>query len=138
MNARAVEDSPCGSSAATPAPRQAFLPASRKHKSTGRRDLRLLPLEEERIELVDELFERLVAEKKAEGIGFKESCKIAWKRGGARRLVVARVKYRAVDARGEPAIETTPMPPELFPRPHWRNSGPAGQKSSSAILGCPG
>jgi len=41
---------------------------------------------------------------------------VAWKRGGARMLVVARTKYRAVDARGESMIETTPMPPECFPR----------------------
>jgi len=91
-------------------------PASKKNKSTGRRDLRQLPLEEERLEIVDELFEKLVSEGKAERIGFEESCKVAWKRGGARRLVLARVKYRAVDSRGEAAIETAPMPPELFPR----------------------
>jgi transposase len=89
---------------------------SRKHKSTGRRDLKTLPLEEERVVVPDVLFEKLVAEGKAERIGFEESCKLAWKRGGARRLVVARVKYRAVDSRGNGAIETTPMPPELFSR----------------------
>lgn len=33
-----------------------------------------------------------------------------------RRLVVARVKYRAVDARGESMVATTPMPSECFPR----------------------
>src|SRR5206468_9182524 len=46
----------------------------------------------------------------------EESCKLAWKRGGMRRLVIARVKYRAVDAQGESVIETAPMPPEVFPR----------------------
>lgn len=91
-------------------------PAKRKRKPTGRRDLKDLALEEERVELADELFEKLVAEGKAERIGFEESCKIAWKRGGMRRLVVARVKYRATDARGESMVETTPMPPECFPR----------------------
>jgi transposase len=87
-----------------------------KSRPTGRRDLRRLPLEEDRIEIPDELFEKLVAESKAERIGFEESCKIAWKRGGMRRLVIARVKYRAVDAQGESMVETTPMPPECFPR----------------------
>jgi transposase len=88
----------------------------RKQKSKGRRDLKLLPLEEVRIEIPDEIFEKLVAEGKAEKIGFEESCRLAWKRGGARRLVVARAKYRTVDGRGEPTIETALMPKELFPR----------------------
>ena len=87
-----------------------------KKKPTGRRDLRKVDLEEERVEIPDELFEKLVAEGKAERIGFEESCKIAWKRGGMRCLVVARVKYRAVDAQGESQVETAPMPKECFPR----------------------
>src|SRR4051812_29067237 len=87
-----------------------------KKKPTGRRDLRKAPLEEERIEIADPLFEQLVNEGKAERIGHEESCKLAWKRGGLRRLVVARVKYRAVDAQGEATIETAPMPPESFAR----------------------
>lgn len=88
----------------------------RKTKPTGRRDLRKAPLEEERIELNDPLFEKLVAEGKAERIGYEESSKLAWKRGGLRRLVVARVKYRATSASGQAEIETTPMPAESFPR----------------------
>jgi len=87
-----------------------------KKKPTGRRDLRQLPLEEVRVEIIDELFEQLVVDGKASRIGFEESCKVAWKRGGMRRLVVARVKYCAVDARGETMVETAPMPPECFPR----------------------
>ncbi len=87
-----------------------------KPKPTGRRDLRDLKLPVERIELFDVIFERLVAEGKAERFGFEESRKVAWKRGGARMLVQARAKYRTVDAAGESMIETTPMPPELFPR----------------------
>jgi transposase len=85
-------------------------------KPTGRRDLRQLPLEEERVEISDPLFDELVADGKAERIGFEESCRLAYKRGGMRRLIIARVKYRAVDARGESVIETAPMPPECFPR----------------------
>lgn len=88
----------------------------RKAKPTGRRDLRKAPLEEERVEIADPLFEKLVAEGKAERIGHEESCRLAWKRGGLRRLVVARVKYRATDAQGEAQIETAPMPPDCFPR----------------------
>jgi transposase len=87
-----------------------------KKKPRGRRDLRELPLEEERFELVDDDFERLVAEGKAERCGFEESCKVGWKRGGMRRVVIARAKYRVVDVHGLSYIETTPMPPECFPR----------------------
>ena len=89
---------------------------NKPRKPTGRRDLRQLPLEEVRVEIPDELFEKLVADGKAERIGFEESCKLSWKRGGMRRLVIARVKYRTVDARGESVVETTTMPPEVFPR----------------------
>jgi transposase len=95
---------------------QGRVAAGKKRRPTGRRNLRSLPLEEERVELRDEIFENLVAQGKAERIGFEESCKLAWKRGGARRVVIARVKYRAIDARGESMVETTPMPAECFPR----------------------
>jgi transposase len=87
-----------------------------KKKPTGRRDLRKVPLEEVRIELTDPAFDDLVADGKAERIGFEESCKLAWQRGGMRRLVVARVKYRAVGASGVGEIETAPMPAECLPR----------------------
>ncbi|MEO6419276.1 MAG: IS66 family transposase [Polyangiaceae bacterium] len=90
--------------------------AKEKTKPTGRRDLSKLPLEEVRVEITDPLFEELVASGKAERIGHEESAKLAYKRGGLRRLVVARVKYRATDARGESRLETAPMPPECFPR----------------------
>lgn len=87
-----------------------------KKKPRGRRDLRQLPLEEERVEVVDPILEQLVAEGKAERCGFEESCKVGWKRGGMRRVVIARAKYQVVDAQGESQIETTAMPPECFPR----------------------
>ncbi len=87
-----------------------------KRKPTGRRDLRDAPLEEVRVEIADPLVEELVAAGKAERIGHEESSKLAWKRGGLRRLVVARVKYRALDGQGEAQLETAAMPPECFPR----------------------
>ncbi len=88
----------------------------KKPNSTGRRDLLKMMLEEERVEIADPLFEELVASGKAERIGHEESAKLAYKRGGLRRLVIARVKYRTTDGRGEAHIETAPMPPECFPR----------------------
>ena len=87
-----------------------------KKRPTGRRNLRDAPLEEVRVELGDPLFDDLVAQGKAERIGFEESCKLAWQRGGVRKLVVARAKYRAVGTSGEPELETAPMPAECFPR----------------------
>ena len=87
-----------------------------KKKPTGRRDLKKLPLEEERVEISDPLYEELVAKGLAKRIDFEESCKLAYKRGGMRRLVIARAKYQVVGKDGETAIDTAPMPPETFPR----------------------
>jgi transposase len=88
-----------------------------RSRPKGRRDLSQAPLEEERIEVPDELFEDLVAKGEAERIGFETSYRLCYKRGGMRRLVVARVKYRAMNERtGEHEIETAEMPNELIPR----------------------
>jgi transposase len=87
-----------------------------KKKPTGRRDLKRLPLDEVRVEIADPLYEQLVADGKAKRIDFEESCKLAYKRGGMRRLVIARVKYQVTGNDGETAIDTAPMPPETFPR----------------------
>jgi transposase len=87
-----------------------------RSKPTGRRDLSQVDLPEVRVEIGDPALDALVAAGKAERIGFEESFKIAWQRGGHRRLVIARVKYRTVDAVGAAAFETTPMPAEAFPR----------------------
>ena len=86
----------------------------KKRKPSGRRDLRSLPLQEKRVEIADPVFDTLVAQGKAERIGFEESCKLAWQRGGMRRLVIARVKYRTVDADGEAFLASAMMPKELF------------------------
>ena len=90
----------------------------KKRKPSGRRDLSKLPLEERRLEIADPVFNKLVAEGKAERIGHEESYKLAWQRGGMRRLVVARVKYRTVaaDEYGDREIGTAMTPKELF----WR------------------
>lgn len=92
-------------------------PKRPKAKPRGRRDLTQTALQEERVEITDPLFETLVAEGKAERIGFEESSELAWQRGGMRRLILARVKYRAVrSSTGVSEIETAPMPPEALPR----------------------
>ena len=92
-------------------------PANKKKtKPTGRRDLSTAALQEERIELKDDVLEKLVAEGKAKRIGEETSYKLAWQRGGMRRLVVARAKYQVLDQQGESAIETAPLPLEALRR----------------------
>lgn len=87
-----------------------------KRKTTGRRNLAEANLPEETVELADDLFEQLVADGKAERIGFETSYRLRRLRGGMMRVAVKRVKYRAVDSRGQARIETTPLPPELLRR----------------------
>jgi transposase len=80
------------------------------NKPTGRRDLRKATLPEQRIELPDPKMEALCQSGQAERIGFEESCKLAWQRGGHVRLVVARVKYRQLEQVPQTTTTTTPIP----------------------------
>jgi transposase len=92
-------------------------PDSSRPKPKGRRDLRQVKIPEERLEIADPEFEARVARGEAERIGFEESSKIAWQRGGPRRLIVARVKYRVAGDQPETTqLATAPMPPQIFPR----------------------
>jgi transposase len=100
----------------SPPPAASSDEAKSKPTPTGRRDLKKLPLEEERIEIADPVYEELVEKGLAKRIGFEESCKLAFKRGGLRRLVTARVKYQVKDAQGDTTVDTAPMPPVAFPR----------------------
>ena len=87
----------------------------RGNRGTGRRDLRALPLEQERIEIADPHLEALVAEGKVLRHGFEETCKIGHKRGGKRLIVIARVRYKTVDAAGNADVITTAMPEQMHP-----------------------
>ena len=87
-----------------------------KRQPKGRRDLREANIPEVRVEIGDPVFDKLVGEGKAERIGFEESYKLAWQRGGHRRLVIARAKYRVLNAEKEFTVATAPMPDETFPR----------------------
>jgi transposase len=92
-------------------------PKRERPKPTGRRNLEDADLPEVRVEIPDPLFEQLVAQGKAKRIESDESsCKLAYERGGPRRVVMVRLKYQTLDAQGETAIETAPKPPELIPR----------------------
>ena len=83
-------------------------------KPSGRRDLRGLKIPEVRIEITDPVFEELVKQGKAARVDFEESCKLAWQRGGQRRLVIARAKYKTLD--DDPMLETAAVPAEILPR----------------------
>jgi transposase len=82
-----------------------------KHKPTGRRDLRTLALDEERLELLDPELEG-----KAERIDFEESVLLGWRKGGLVRIIVARAKYRVLTEAGTVEIVTTAMPKRTFGR----------------------
>ncbi len=102
------------SSPAVPPP-----PAKARPKPTGRRNLAEEDLPEERVEILDPVLEGA-----AERIGFEESFKLKYRRGGHVRLVVARATYKdppATETDGQddkPLVKlvTVPMPKELFPR----------------------
>ncbi|MCB9615978.1 MAG: IS66 family transposase [Sandaracinus sp.] len=96
---------------------EADAPKRPRPPPTERRDLRELKLREERVELRDPYFERLVAEGKATLHGFEENRRIARKRAEMICLVTARAEYRTFDEeRGETAVVATPKPPELLDR----------------------
>ena len=83
---------------------------------TGRRNLRELGLEEQRLELTDPAYDALVAAGKAKLIKFEETSRLAWLRGGMQVLVVARAVYQTTDRDGESTLATTEVPPEAFAR----------------------
>jgi transposase len=81
------------------------------NRGTGRRDLKELGLEEERIEIPDPRLEALVAQGKVVAHGFK----LMHRRATKVLLVVARVRYKTVDAEGNADVITTVMPNEMLP-----------------------
>jgi transposase len=97
--------------------------AKDRTKPTGRRDLRSTRLPQERVELSDPVLEALVARGEAERIGFEESARLGWKRGGNVCIVIARAKYRVPGVTPETTeIATMPLPPEPF---RWSMAAPS-------------
>ena len=81
-------------------------------KSKGRRDLFAVDMPEERVELFDQALEGT-----AERIGFEESCRLGYRRGGPVRIVVARATYKvSQDPDGKTELVTVPRPKETFER----------------------
>jgi transposase len=82
-----------------------------RNKPKGRRDLRDVPMPEERIELLNAALEG-----KVERIGFEESCRLGYRRGGPVRIVVARATYKTTDDKGTVSLVTVDKPKEIFRR----------------------
>ncbi len=76
-------------------------------KPKGRRNLAEVTLPEERIEITDPELEG-----KYESIGFEESYRLAYRRGGPLRIVVARKTYKTSDG----ALHTAAVPRQLLHR----------------------
>ena len=55
-------------------------------------------------------------EGRAERIDWDESCQLSWRRAGFVRTVVARAKYRVVEAPAESTLVTASVPPQLLTR----------------------
>lgn len=76
----------------------------------GRRDISLLNLPQERVEITDPAHEAAGRER----IGFEVSHKLGYKRGSAVCITMARVKYKVAEAEG--SIATAPLPKEIIAR----------------------
>jgi transposase len=88
----------------------------RQHnQGTGRRPIEELDLREETVEILDPHLEVLVDEGRVVRHGFEKSYKMAWKPGSWFRVVIARARYKTVDAEGNPDVISTPMPHEMLP-----------------------
>jgi transposase len=87
------------------------------NRGKGRRDLRTLPLPEERIEIPDPHLETLVAQGLVVPHGFETTYKAGHRRGGKVRIAIARVRYKTVasDAEGKVDVINAPMPNEMLP-----------------------
>jgi transposase len=82
-----------------------------RSKPTGRRDLSDAAMPEEWIELLDAALEG-----KVERIGFEESYRLGYRRGGPVRIVVARATYKTTDDTGSVSLVTVEKPKEVFRR----------------------
>ena len=98
------------------APEDDEKPKPPRPRPTGRRNLAEADLPLEPVEILDPLFESLVAKGEAERIGFETSYKLAFRRGGFYRVAMQRAKYRATNARGDGEIELAPVPAEIVSR----------------------
>jgi len=91
-------------------------PRKRNRKPKGRRDLSDANLAEIRVEVTDPVFEDMVQEGRAEEVNKVLSYKLAWVRGGFRKLVIARATYRLAGEKGDRTLVTAQMPVQSLER----------------------
>jgi transposase len=105
-------------------------------KPKGRRDLRLLDLEEVRVEIPDPAKEALVVAGELRRIGFEESYALWWQRGGKRRLVKARVKYAPISRSDDDGMSGSESkePAVRDPRSPDISFSPTGEKIFTAAM----
>jgi transposase len=84
---------------------------ARTKKPKGRRNIRLLDIPEERVEILDPALEG-----KAERIGFEESCFFGRRRGGTIRIVMARATYKITADDETTTFVTADKPKEIYER----------------------
>jgi transposase len=149
LDAAAPSDEP--KEAASPAPSDKPRERTRNTAPTGRRDLSKCDLPEIRVELSDPQLEG-----KAERIGVEETSRVAFERGGYRRLIVARVVYKEPEPSPPPRTEgptdgripaaptepsyrfiTAPMPKEIMARGMLAPSMIAHVLAIKYVLGVP-
>ena len=86
-------------------------PARTKKKSKGRRNIRLLDIPEERVEILDPALEG-----KAERIGFENSYLFGRRRAGTIRVVMARATYKITADDQTTTFVTADKPKEVYER----------------------
>jgi transposase len=87
-------------------------PNTPRAKPTGRRNMFDDPqMAEERVEITDPSLEG-----KAKRIGWEESCRLGYRRGGPIRIVVARATYKVEEDGARTELVTATKPKELFER----------------------
>ena len=79
-------------------------PKKKRPKPKGRRDLRALPMEEVRVEVLDPALEEAILAGRARRIGFQEASSVRWRRGGHVRFIAARGKYVELTATPAPSL----------------------------------
>jgi len=97
-----------------------------RRKPTGRRNLsECTDVETLDVEIPDAEMEALVAAGKAERFGLDaESSTMKWRRGGAVRLVISRVKYRLAKLEGATGVEPATTSETAAPAPSTMDSVP--------------
>jgi transposase len=88
----------------------------RTGKALGRRNLSDMNLPEIRVNVTDPMLEEMVKEGRATQMNSALSYKLAWVRGGFRKLVIARSTYRLVNSEGDSTLVTAEMPPQSTER----------------------